>query len=82
MARHLTNLRGMKVADIGCGTGRHALAMAAAGANVTAVDFSEGMLAKARAKPGAAAVRFIQHDLEQPFFRSNPRHMIASCAVW
>jgi malonyl-CoA O-methyltransferase len=65
VGRHMTNLRGLTVADIGCGTGRHALAMAAAGANVTAVDFSEGMLAKARAKPGAAAVRFIQHDLER-----------------
>jgi ubiquinone/menaquinone biosynthesis C-methylase UbiE len=66
VARHLTDLRGLSVADIGCGTGRHALALAAAGAHVTAVDFSEGMLAKARAKPGAAAVRFVQHDLEVP----------------
>ncbi|HVP12638.1 MAG TPA: class I SAM-dependent methyltransferase [Phycisphaerae bacterium] len=66
VARHLTNLSGLTVADIGCGTGRHALAFAAAGARVTAVDFSEGMLAKAKAKAGAAAVRFVRHDLEQP----------------
>jgi ubiquinone/menaquinone biosynthesis C-methylase UbiE len=32
---------------------------------VTAVDFSEGMLAEARRKPGAAAVRFVRHDLHE-----------------
>jgi len=47
-------------ADIGCGTGRHAIRLAAAaGAKVTALDFSEGMLERARAKPGADAVKVI-----------------------
>jgi ubiquinone/menaquinone biosynthesis C-methylase UbiE len=63
IARHLGDVRGLAVADIGCGTGRHALALAAAGARVTAVDFSAGMLARARAKPGAERVEFIEHDL-------------------
>jgi malonyl-CoA O-methyltransferase len=57
---------GLDVADIGTGTGRHALRLAAAGARVTAVDFSEQMMAKARAKPGAARVRFVAHDLTRP----------------
>jgi malonyl-CoA O-methyltransferase len=57
---------GRTVLDLGCGTGRHALWLAAAGARVTAVDFSEGMLAEARRKPGAAAVRFVVHDLHEP----------------
>lgn len=57
---------GLAVADIGCGTGRHALRLAAAGARVTAVDFSEAMLQRARAKPGAEAVKFVRHDLAQP----------------
>jgi len=57
------DVKGLKVADIGCGTGRHALRLAAQGARVTAVDFSEAMLARARAKPGAESVTFIQHDL-------------------
>jgi malonyl-CoA O-methyltransferase len=51
---------------LGCGTGRHALWLAAAGANVTAVDFSEGMLAEARRKPGAEAIRFLCHDAHEP----------------
>jgi ubiquinone/menaquinone biosynthesis C-methylase UbiE len=59
----LGDVQGLTVADIGCGTGRHAIAMAEAGATVIGVDFSLGMLAKARAKAGAAAVRFVQHDL-------------------
>ena len=58
-------VHGLTVADIGCGTGRHALRLAAAGARVTALDFSSGMLAKAQAKPGATQVTFIAHDLEQ-----------------
>jgi ubiquinone/menaquinone biosynthesis C-methylase UbiE len=69
--RHLRRLvgrvAGLKVADIGCGTGRHALRWAAAGARVTAVDFSEAMLRQARAKPGAEAITFIRHDLARPF---------------
>jgi SAM-dependent methyltransferase len=58
---------GLRVADIGCGTGRHALRLAAAGAKVTAVDFSAAMLQRARAKPGAELVEFVQHDLAKPF---------------
>jgi len=58
---------GLAVADIGCGTGRHALGWAAAGARVTAVDFSEAMLKRARTKPGAKGVTFVHHDLAEPF---------------
>ena len=61
------NVAGLAVADIGCGTGRHALRWSTAGARVTAVDFSEAMLQRARAKPGAEAIKFVQHDLAQPF---------------
>jgi ubiquinone/menaquinone biosynthesis C-methylase UbiE len=59
-------VRGLSVLDLGCGTGRHALWLAAAGASVTAVDFSEGMLAEARRKPGADAIRFLAHDVHEP----------------
>lgn len=59
-------MRGLSVLDLGCGTGRHTLWLSAAGASVTAVDFSEGMLAEARRKPGASAVQFLAHDLHQP----------------
>ena len=64
--RLLGDVNGLAVADIGCGTGRHALRLVQAGARVTAVDFSLGMLARARAKPGAEQVRFVEHDLARP----------------
>ena len=60
---------GMRIADIGCGTGRHALRLAAHGARVTALDFSEEMLNKARQKASqpdlgpAQPVTFVVHDL-------------------
>jgi ubiquinone/menaquinone biosynthesis C-methylase UbiE len=57
------DVRGRSVLDLGCGTGRHTAWLAEAGATVTAVDFSEGMLAEARRKPGMESVRFIAHDL-------------------
>lgn len=59
------DVRGKEVLDLGCGTGRHALRLAAAGAVVSAVDFSEGMLGEARRKAGARGlpIKFVQHDL-------------------
>jgi len=60
------DVNGLRVADIGCGTGRQALRLAAAGATVTAVDFSQAMLDRARAKPGAERIRFVCHDLAKP----------------
>jgi malonyl-CoA O-methyltransferase len=57
---------GLAVLDLGCGTGRHAVWLAEAGANVLALDFSEGMLAEARKKPHADKVSFVAHDLHHP----------------
>lgn len=57
---------GLDVCDLGCGTGRHAARLAVAGARVTALDFSDGMVARAAGKPGWERVRFIQHDLTRP----------------
>lgn len=64
--RALGDVRGFDLLDVGCGTGRHAIRMAEAGARVVAVDFSESMLAAARAKPGAERVRFLVHDVSRP----------------
>src|SRR5262245_31904844 len=62
VARLLGDVRGLAVLDVACGTGRHTVRLAEAGADVIGVDFSEGMLAKARQKAGTAA-RFIHHDV-------------------
>src|SRR5208337_3834007 len=54
--RLLGEVRGLAVLDVGCGTGRHAIRLAGAGAIVQALDFSAGMLEQARKKPGAAGI--------------------------
>jgi ubiquinone/menaquinone biosynthesis C-methylase UbiE len=82
VTRLLGDVRGLAVADVGCGTGRHAIAMAAAGAHVVGVDFSPGMLAKLRAKPGAGAVRLVRHDLTTGLpFASGSMDRVTCCLV-
>src|SRR5690242_9664115 len=53
VAELLGDVRRLRVLDVGCGTGRHALRLAQAGAYVTAIDFSAAMLEQAKRKPGA-----------------------------
>src|ERR1700691_3828279 len=48
------------VLDLGCGTGRLALGLAASGHRVTGVDPAVASLAAARAKPGAADVTWLE----------------------
>lgn len=75
-------VRGLAVLDLGCGTGRHAVWLAAGGASVTAVDFSEGMLAEARRKAEGANVRFLAHDLHEPLpFPSGAFDLVVSGLV-
>jgi ubiquinone/menaquinone biosynthesis C-methylase UbiE len=61
--RLLGDVAGLDVVDVGCGTGRHTLRLAGRGARVVGVDFSDGMLARARDKEGAAHVEWVAHDL-------------------
>jgi malonyl-CoA O-methyltransferase len=80
--RLLGDIRGLAAIDVGCGTGRHALRMAEGGARVTAVDFSGGMLAQARKKPGAADVTWLEHDLTKPLpFTDASFDRVACCLV-
>ena len=64
--RALGEVAACDILDVGAGTGRHAIRLAATGARVTAIDFSEEMLARARAKPGADRVRWRTHDVSDP----------------
>jgi cyclopropane fatty-acyl-phospholipid synthase-like methyltransferase len=47
---------GARILDVGCGTGRHSVALAARGCRMTGLDISAGMLAEARAAAEAAGV--------------------------
>ena len=58
--RVVNEMPAARVLDLGCGSGRLALAMAAAGHLVTGVDPAAASLSAARAKPGAAAVTWVE----------------------
>lgn len=64
LLRELPLQPGMKVLDLGCGTGRHSIALAAKGIEMTGIDISSGQLSEARKKAELAGVkiRFIQAD--------------------
>jgi ubiquinone/menaquinone biosynthesis C-methylase UbiE len=80
--RALGDVKGLDVLDVGAGTGRHAIRLAASGARVTAVDFSDEMLAKARQKPGAERVRWLVHDVAGPLpFGENSFDRVLSALV-
>jgi ubiquinone/menaquinone biosynthesis C-methylase UbiE len=68
MSAALGKVRGLRVLDVGCGTGRHALRLAEAGADVTGVDFSEGMLEVARRKSVERQLDLtvVRHDIARP----------------
>ncbi|MFH9553031.1 methyltransferase domain-containing protein [Streptomyces sp. NPDC017435] len=59
--------RGMRVLDLGCGTGASTAALAAVlpDAEITAVDASAGMLERAAAKPWTDNVTFVHAPAEQ-----------------
>ena len=57
---------GMKILECGCGTGVFTRLLAETGANITAVDISEDLLAEARKRCSVQNVRFVQVDLEDP----------------
>jgi ubiquinone/menaquinone biosynthesis C-methylase UbiE len=56
------DLTGRKVIEVGCGTGRNTAWLVERSAEIVALDFSEEMLAKARARVNEPCVRFVQHD--------------------
>ena len=49
--------KSLKILDVGCGTGRHAIELAKRGYSVTGVDLSESQLKRAQEKAVAANVR-------------------------
>lgn len=60
------DLSGLAVLDAGCGGGENAVRFARMGADVTALDFSERQLARARevASEAGVAIRFVLGDIE------------------
>jgi len=65
LREEFANLHFMSILEIGCGTGKNTSFLAQIGDRVHALDFSEGMIEKARAKVQVQNVRFSVADLTQ-----------------
>jgi ubiquinone/menaquinone biosynthesis C-methylase UbiE len=63
----LGNLHLDSILEIGCGTGKNTVFLAQIGTAVHAVDFSQGMIEKAKEKVQAENVQFSIMDITQPW---------------
>ncbi|HPO54656.1 MAG TPA: class I SAM-dependent methyltransferase [Ignavibacteriaceae bacterium] len=56
--------KSLKILDVGCGTGRHAIELTKRGYKVTGIDFSESQLSRAREKAASEKLEidFRKHD--------------------
>ncbi|MBD2721855.1 class I SAM-dependent methyltransferase [Hymenobacter armeniacus] len=70
-----------EVIELGCGTGKNTEWLAAKAAQVTAVDFSAEMLARAQAKLASANVRFQPADVTQPWRWAPPAVDLVTCSL-
>jgi ubiquinone/menaquinone biosynthesis C-methylase UbiE len=61
--RMLPTVAGLDVLEIGCGTGKNTRWLAEQARSVIALDFSAGMLARAREQMRSDHVRFVEHDV-------------------
>lgn len=64
--RWLGDVADRRIADVGCGTGRHTKWLAEAGAWVVALDVSPGMMDRAIRKVKCSRVLFCRHELPTP----------------
>lgn len=70
LEKELNYDRSLKILDVGCGTGRHAIELSKRGYNVTGIDFSGSQLERAREKARACGlnITFLLHDARKlPF---------------
>ncbi len=71
----------IKILDIGCGTGRHALELTRRGYRVVGIDLSESLLNRAREKASAdnLQIEFRRHDAREPHFTEEFDLVILLC---
>jgi 2-polyprenyl-3-methyl-5-hydroxy-6-metoxy-1,4-benzoquinol methylase len=73
--------KNIRILDIGCGTGRHSIELARRGYQVTGVDLSDSMLARAKEKAKAqnVTVDFYQKDARELSFNNEFDMVIMLC---
>jgi malonyl-CoA O-methyltransferase len=77
----LAHRRFASILEIGCGTGKNTAFLAGIAEQVHSLDFSEGMIAKAREKVTAANVRFETADLNQPWPCNDAAYALILCCL-
>jgi malonyl-CoA O-methyltransferase len=75
----LRRLRFKSILEIGCGTGKNTVFLAQVGEQVHALDFSQGMIEKARAKVTAVNVRFEVADLTRKWNCADAAYDLVVC---
>ena len=73
--------KALKILDVGCGTGRHAIDLAKRGYRVTGIDLSDAQLHRAqeKAKEAGVSVDFRKHDARELAFREEFDAAIMLC---
>jgi ubiquinone/menaquinone biosynthesis C-methylase UbiE len=81
----LGDLKGLRVIELGCGAGQNSIALARAGARVTALDFAESQLDKGRAlaQKEKIDIEFIARDISDlsPYDDSSFDLGFSSCTI-
>jgi len=67
------------ILELGCGTGKNTVYLAQIGTNVHALDFSQGMIEKAREKVRAGNVRFEIADLTKHWHCEDQAYDLITC---
>ncbi len=69
------------VLELGCGTGKNTEWLLQKATSITAVDFSENMLAKARERVNSEKVNFVQADINQPWDFAKQQFDLITCSL-
>jgi ubiquinone/menaquinone biosynthesis C-methylase UbiE len=77
----LANQQFQSILELGCGTGKNTLFLAQLGTTVHALDFSEGMIARAREKVTAQSVRFSVADLTKRWPCEDAAYDLIVCSL-
>ncbi len=75
----LANRRFDSILELGCGTGKNTVFFMEIGARIHALDFSEGMIQKAKEKVGTGNVRFEVADLTKRWPCEDDAYNLISC---
>ncbi len=81
LERKINYNKNVKILDIGCGTGRHAIELAKRGYNVSGIDLSPSMIEKAKenARKAELNIEFKIADARSPHFENEFDLVIMLC---